>query len=87
MNGNSPNLWSDWTANKMLTMEVDEGATAFVDVPDWTFESRSVAYPYSPVSLEHDRAVIGADGGLYVIHNGSLQYGLWGNEAPTSATD
>lgn len=87
VNGSGPSAWSNWTSNNMLTMEVDVAATAFVDVPDWTFETRAAGHNYSPVTLENDRAVIGSDGGLYVIHNGSLQYGLWGSDAPVSATE
>lgn len=85
--GSGPSAWSGWTSNNMLTMEVDVAATAFVDVPDWKFETRAAGHEYSPVTLENDRAVIGTDGGLYVIHNGSLQYGLWGSDAPVAATE
>jgi len=79
----SPNAWSDWTANIMATIEVDERAEKFVDVSDWVFESREAGHRYSPVSLEDDRAIIGSDGGLYAIHNGSLFYGLWGEDSPS----
>lgn len=82
----SPWAFSEWTSNNMLKMEVDVSNSTFVDVPDWVFESRAAGHPYSPVGLYNDRAVIGSDGGLYVIHNGSLQYGLWNNAAPSSAT-
>jgi len=85
----SSNPWdfSDWTSNGLLTMEVDPASTSFVEVPDWTFESRTAGHQYSPVSISSDRAVIGADGGLYVIHNGALQYGEWGEAAPQSSTE
>ena len=66
-------------------MEVDEGTNKFVDVPGWEFEGRGNGLTYSPVGLENDRAIIGADGGLYVIHNGTLHYGQWGNSEPTSS--
>ena len=84
--GSGPSAWATWKSNGILTMEVDVAANAFVDVPDWTFESTAAGHSFSPVSLENDRAVIGADGGLYVIHNGSLQYGLWGSSSPVAAT-
>ena len=68
-------------------MEVDVPNASFVDVPDWIFESRTAGHSYSPVGLQNDRAVIGSDGGLYVIHNGALQYGQWNDAAPLSATE
>ena len=78
--------WANWTSNNMLKIEVDAAGTSFVDLPDWVFESRADGHSYSPVSLYNDRAVIGADGGLYVIHNGSLYYGEWSSAASVSAT-
>ncbi len=83
----SPSAWSDWTSNMLLTMEVDAGASAFVASPNWTYESRDAGHNYSPVSLENDRAVIASDGGLYAIHNGSLQYGEWGVDSPVSINE
>ena len=85
--GSGPSAWSGWTSNNMLKMEVDAANASFVDVPYWTFESRTAGHTYSPVGLQNDRAVIGSDGGLYVIHNGALQYGLWNDAAPLSATE
>lgn len=82
--GTGPGAWSDWTSNNLATMEVDEAALKFVDVPHWVFESREAGHTYSPVGLQNDRAIIGDDGGLYAIHNGSLFYGLWGEDAPSS---
>ncbi len=79
-----PSAWSEWTSNNLATMEVDEAANKFVDVPHWVFESREAGHAYSPVNLQNDRAVIGDDGGLYAIHNGSLFYGLWGEDAPSA---
>ena len=84
---NQPNAWSDWTSNNLATMEVDENAVKFVDVPHWVFESREAGHSYSPVGLQNDRAIIGGDGGLYVIHNGSLFYGLWGEDAPAASSE
>jgi len=76
---------AEWTSNGVLTMEVDESSNRFVDVPGWTFESRAAGFQFSPIGLENDRAVIGSDNGLYVIHNGTLHYGQWGNSEPTSS--
>ena len=84
--GSGASAWSEWTSNKMLKMEVDVANATFVDVPDWEFETRASGHTYSPVGLQNDRAVIGSDGGLYVIHNGALQYGLWDDAAPLSTT-
>ena len=80
-----PQAWSEWTSNNLLTMEVDENSNKFVDVPGWKFESRDSGFQYSPVGLENDRAIIGTDGGLYMIHNGTLHYGQWGNSEPTAS--
>ncbi len=85
--GSGPSAWADWTSNNMLKMEVDVPNATFVDAPDWVFESRAAGHTYSPVGLQNDRAVIGSDGGLYVIHNGALQYGLWDDAAPLSSTE
>jgi hypothetical protein len=85
--GTGPNAWSDWTSNHIATMEVDEAANQFVDVPFWVFESREKGHTYSPVNLQNDRAIIGDDGGLYAIHNGSLFYGLWGEDTPSSSSE
>ncbi len=80
-----PQSSAQWTSNSMLTMEVDENSNQFVDTPAWKFESQDIGFEYSPVGLENDRAIIGADGGLYVIHNGTLHYGQWGNSEPTAS--
>ncbi len=80
-----PQATAQWTSNNMLAMEVDESSNKFVDVPGWKFESRDSGFEYSPVGLENDRAIIGADGGLYVIHNGTLHYGQWGNAEPAAS--
>jgi hypothetical protein len=79
------NPWSSaaWTSNNLLTMEVNEQTARFEEVPDWIFESQANG-DQSYVSLYNDRAIIGAAGDLYVIHNGSLHYGQWGSDAPTS---
>jgi len=82
--GTGPSAWADWTSNNMATMEVDESSNKFVDVPYWVFESRESGHRNSPVNLQNDRAIIGDDGGLYAIHNGSLFYGLWGEDAPSA---
>jgi len=78
-----PRATAAWTSNNMLTMEINEQTRLFESVPDWTFE-RQADGNQSFVSLHNDRAIIGAAGDLYVIHNGSLHYGQWGSDAPTS---
>ncbi|OED36782.1 hypothetical protein AB833_25555 [Chromatiales bacterium (ex Bugula neritina AB1)] len=83
----SPTAWSDWTSNMLYTLEIDADASAFVESPNWTYESRAAGHRYSPVNLENDRAVIASDGGLYAIHNGGLQYGEWGVDAPVSVNE
>lgn len=82
-----PWAWANWTSNAVYTMEVDENSRSFVDRQNWTFErADGTGNSYSPVGLENDRAVIGSDGGLYVLHNGSLHYGQWDTSAPTAST-
>ncbi len=75
--------WAPWTSNNLLSLEVDENSNRFVDVPGWELESRNSGFRYSPVGLENDRAVIGANNDLYLIHNGTLHYGDWGSSEPS----
>ena len=81
--GGGPWSFANWSSNNLLTMEVDESSNRFVETPNWTFESNAAGFQYAPIGLENDRAVIGADNDLYLIHNGTLHYGLWGSSEPS----
>lgn len=79
----SAQQFAPWKSNNLLSLEVDENSNRFVDLPQWEMESVSAGFRYSPVGLENDRAVIGSDDELYLIHNGTLHYGDWGSSQPS----